>query len=310
MRRELGRLTDLVREVDAKRAESILKLESVTRESGRQTELLRSQTARLNEVLSGSQTRGQWGERMAEDVLRVAGFVEGVQYAKQKRIEGGSSRPDFTFFVHSQRLHMDVKTPLAGYQRYLAADTEAERAEAARDFRRDLRNRISEVTTRAYIDPAGGTLDYMLVFIPNEQVYGFIHENDPDLLDAALRSKVVLCSPLTLFAILAVIRQASDNFKLTQQTDAILQALGAFNDEWGKFKDQVDKLGRALDTSRRAYEDLQGTRTRQLDRRLEGIERLRNEAHADALPPARRITGGELPEPYEDTLLDFSARRG
>jgi DNA recombination protein RmuC len=328
VRRELGKLGDLVRDVDARRGESILRLESVSREGRRQTELLRSETARLNEVLSGSQTRGQWGERMAEDVLRVAGFVEGIQYRKQKQIEGGLTRPDFTFFVHGQRLHMDVKTPLGGYQRYRHAGSDDERAAAARDFKRDLRGRISEVTTREYIDPAGGTLDYMLVFIPNEQVYGFIHENDPDLLELALRSKVVLCSPLTLFAILAVIRQASDNFKLTQQTNTILQALGTFNDEWSKFKDQMDKLGRAIESSRRAYDELSGTRSRQLDRRLDRIEQLRSEAQLEpgatgpiVLDDARAQTppsASELGAPALDALdpelevpgLRISARRG
>jgi DNA recombination protein RmuC len=327
VRRELSKLGELVRDVDARRGESILRLESVAREGRRQTELLRSETARLNEVLSGSQTRGQWGERMAEDVLRVAGFIEGVQYRKQKQIEGGATRPDFTFFVHGQRLHMDVKTPLAGYQRYLHAASDDARAAAAREFRRDLRGRIEEVTTRDYIDPAGGTLDYMLVFIPNEQVYGFIHENDPELLEHALRSKVVLCSPLTLFAILAVIRQASDNFKLTQQTDTILQALGAFNSEWCKYKEQMDKLGRAIESSRRAYDELSGTRSRQLDRRLDRIEQLRSEAQLEprtggpvALagdgardrtdPLALEAPELEAPADVDGPRLRISARRG
>ncbi|MGN6372089.1 MAG: DNA recombination protein RmuC [Solirubrobacteraceae bacterium] len=278
MRQELTRLRELVREVDSKRAESIVKLETVTRESMQQTELLRADTSRLNEVLSGSQTRGQWGERMAEDVLRVAGFVEGIQYRKQQQVPGGSSRPDFTFYVNDQLLHMDVKTPMAGYQRYLIAEADSEREVAIREFKRDIRNRIKEVTTRDYIDPEGGTLDYMLVFIPNEQVYGFIHEHDDQLVEVALRSKVVLCSPLTLFAILAVIRQAAENFKLTQQTNAILQALGGFNNEWGKFKEQMAKLDRAIESSRRAFDDLEGTRTRQLDKQVERVERLRLDA--------------------------------
>ncbi len=179
VRKELVTLHEWVRNVDVKRGESIVKLEAVTRESKQQTELLRSETSRLNEVLSGSQTRGQWGERMAEDVLRVAGFIEGVQYCKQQQIEGGASRPDFTFFVQNQRLNMDVKTPMVEYQRYLASATDPERDAAAKAFRRDVRARIREVATRDYIDPEGGTLDYMLIFIPNEQVYGFIHEHDP-----------------------------------------------------------------------------------------------------------------------------------
>jgi DNA recombination protein RmuC len=282
VRNELGRLRDLVREVDSRRGESIVRLEAVTREGKQQTELLRAQTTRLNEVLSGSQTRGQWGERMAEDVLRLAGFVEGIQYRKQQQVPGGHSRPDFTFYVNDQLLHMDVKTPMAGYQRYLAASAEGEREQAVRDFKRDLRNRVREVTTREYIDPEGGTLDYMLVFIPNEQVYGFIHEHDEQLVEIALRNRVVLCSPLTLFAILAVIRQAAENFKLTQQTNAILKALGGFNAEWGKFKDQMGKLDRALDSSRRAFDELEGTRTRQLDRQVERVERLRRDAGLDS----------------------------
>jgi DNA recombination protein RmuC len=299
VRKELGTLHELVREVDKRRGESIVKLETVTRESKQQTELLRSETGRLNEVLSGSQTRGQWGERMAEDVLRVAGFIEGVQYCKQQQIEGGASRPDFTFFVQGQRLNMDVKTPMVEYQHYLASATDQEREAAAKAFRRDVRARIREVATRDYIDPEGGTLDYMLIFIPNEQVYGFIHENDPELLDEALRGKVVLCSPLTLFAILAVIRQASENFKLAQQTNEILRALGGFNKQWGMFKDQMDKVDRALESSRKAYAELRETRTRQLDRQVERVDDLRVTAGIDS---------GEEPSGPVVQMLPRSAR--
>jgi len=275
VRQELGKLRELVREVDSKRGDSIVKLETVTREAKQQTELLRTETGRLNEVLSGGQSRGQWGERMAEDVLRLAGFIEGVQYRKQQQGAGGASRPDFTFFVQGQLLNMDVKTPMVEYQRYLTSSTHQDGDAAAKAFKRDVRARIKEVATRDYIDPEGGTLDYMLVFIPNEQIYGFIHENDPELLDEALQKKVVLCSPLTLFAILAVIRQASENFKLAQQTNEILKALGGFNKQWDMFKTQMDKVDNALDSSRKAYAELMSTRTRQLDKQVERVDELR-----------------------------------
>ncbi len=275
VRQELGKLRELVRAVDSQRGDSIVKLETVTREAKQQTELLRTETGRLNEVLSGGQSRGQWGERMAEDVLRLAGFIEGVQYCKQQQVPGGASRPDFTFFVQGQLLNMDVKTPMVEYQRYLASSTNQESDTAAKAFKRDVRARIKEVATRDYIDPEGGTLDYMLVFIPNEQVYGFIHENDPELIDEALQRKVVLCSPLTLFAILAVIRQASENFKLAQQTNEILKALGGFNKQWAMFKTQMGRVDNALDSSRRAYAELMATRTRQLDKQVERVDALR-----------------------------------
>ena len=70
------------------------------------------------------------------------------------------------------------------------------------------------------------SVDYVLLFLPNEQLTGFIHEHDPALLDDALGQRVVMCSPLTLFAFLGVIRQAFDNFMIEQTSDEILKLVG------------------------------------------------------------------------------------
>ncbi len=82
------------------------------------------------------------------------------------------------------------------------------------------------------------------MFIPNESVYAFIHEQDPELLDVALQQKAVLCSPSTLFAVLAVIRQAMDNFMVDQTSEQILRCLGAFTDQWDE-PGRGDREGRS-----------------------------------------------------------------
>ena len=107
---------------------------------------------------------------------------------------------------------------------------------------------MKEVTSRDY-EAAANTVDCVLLFIPNESVYAFIQEQDRTILDDALRNKVVFCSPLTLFAVLAVIRQAVDNFRLSQTTHEILELLQAFDKQWSKFVDQMDKVGRSLKTA-------------------------------------------------------------
>ena len=106
-----------------------------------------------------------------------------------------------------------------------------------------MRLRLREVTRREYVDPAGGTVDCVLLFIPNEQVYAFIQEQDRTILDDALRAKVVFCSPLTLFAVLAVIRQAVDNFQLSRTSHEILERLQGFEKQWDRFVEQMDKVG-------------------------------------------------------------------
>jgi DNA recombination protein RmuC len=116
---------------------------------------------------------------------------------------------------------------------------------------------------------------YLLLFIPNESVYAFIQEHDRDLADAALGQRVLLCSPFTLFAVLGVVRQSVDSFLLERAGDEILDALGCFSDQWGRFSEHVDKLGRQLATAQGTYDELAGTRRRQLEKRLDEIEGIR-----------------------------------
>ncbi len=135
--------------------------------------------------------------------------------------------------------------------------------------------RIKEVTTRTYIDPARGTVDFVLVFIPNEQIYTFIHENDSTLLDDALRRKVVLCSPLTLYAVLAVIRQSVTTFRLQHASSQILDLLSEFRKQWTKYVELMDKMGERLEAATNEYHNLVGVRSRGLDRQLDRIDDLR-----------------------------------
>lgn len=254
-------------------------------------------TDRLNTVLSSSQARGQWGERMAEDVLRLAGFVEGVNYRKQQTIPGVGTRPDFTFILPQGRyLNMDVKFPLDNFRQYLGTEVEADRETYKAQFLRDARQAIRQVTGRDYINPAENTLDYVLVFIPSEQVYGFIHQYDAGLLDDALTQRVVLCSPMTLFAVLAVIRKATDTFNLVSTISEVQSQLSVFRDQWEKYKLSMDKMGTRLDSAQKEYQQLASTRTNTLERPLRKIDEIMGQpgigeaelpAGADAaLPPA------------------------
>jgi DNA recombination protein RmuC len=277
MRAEMERMQQLVRDLERDRTEKFGQLASHLQEAGRQTQALTETTQSLREALSSTKARGQWGERMAEDVLRLAGFVENVQYRKQTAIDGGGV-PDFTFLLpQGLCLHMDVKFPLDNYLRYLDSESDLDRERHRKDFLRDVRGRLKDLAGRDYVAPGTGTVDCVLLFIPNEQVYGFIQEHDRDVLDEALKSKVVFCSPLTLFAVLAVVRQAVDNFRLEQASKEILALLHGFEKQWDKFVDQMEKVGRGIKTVNNAYDELEGTRRRQLERQLDKIGDLRRQ---------------------------------
>ncbi len=278
MNGELQKVKQCITDFDVRSGQTFGQVGEQLRTTAEKTEKLQETTQRLYSVLANAKARGQWGERMAEDVLRLAGFVEHVNYLKQRVQELNAARPDYTFLLPQElKLNMDVKFPLDNYVKYINEENEAVRQAHKQQFLRDARQRIKEVTTRDYINPTDRTLDYVLVFIPNEQIYCFVNENDPTLLDDGLKSKVIFCSPLTLYAILAVIRQAVDNFNLGKTTAQVLAHFGEFDRQWGLYKESMDKMGKRLEDAVKEYQGLTSTRTNMLERPLGRIKELRTQ---------------------------------
>ncbi|MGH8904397.1 MAG: DNA recombination protein RmuC [Egibacteraceae bacterium] len=292
MQSQLDRALGLAGELERGRAEQLGMLSAEIRHVHRQGAELADATRDLREALVSTKARGQWGERMADDVLRLAGLIENVNYRKQKALRSGSV-PDFTFLLRANLcLHMDVKFPFDNYIRFI--NTGDERCGDA--FLRDVRARVRELAARDYVDPAGGTVDFVLMFVPNDQLLTFIQERDAGLIDDALRHKVVCCSPLSLFPVLQVVRQAAEGLQLEHNIAEIHSLLGAFGRQWEQFTKQLEGLGTHLERAQRAYEDLITTRRRTLERPLEKLNTLRGARQPAALTSPtdtrRSRTGG------------------
>ena len=293
MKSELEKVSTLVTEFEKDRDKKFGALSTQLEETGKRTSELIQSTNTLREALAGSKSRGQWGERMAEDVLRVAGFIENVNYLKQKSMAGSREIPDFTFLLPRDRiLNMDVKFPFDNYIRYLESDSESDREAFRKQFLNDVKGKIKEISSRGYIDPERNTVDFVLLFIPNEQIYAFIHEQDSSIIDDGMNRHVIVCSPVTLFSVLAVIRAAVDNFALEQTTNRFLSLFGTVFMQWKKYVDSMNKVGTRLDSVKKEYDHLVTTRTNQLDKPLREIDEMRQQH------------GVEAAESFEDRLLD------
>jgi len=112
------------------------------------------------------------------------------------------------------------------------------------------------------------------MFIPNESIYGFINQEDTKLIDYALEKKVLLCSPLTLYAMLSLIYQATRNFAMEEKATEVMNLLNAFRLQWDKYVEVMDKMGRSLETAQKDYDTMVGTRKNQLEKPLSKIEEI------------------------------------
>ena len=247
------------------------------------TQNLHQTTRHLRDILSSSQRRGQWGERIVEDILQYIGLIEQVNYVKQQQVTSGE-KPDFTFLLPQNKvLNMDVKFPLDHYEAFLSTDDVHAKEQEKNAFLKAIKSHIKCVSGRAYINPSEGTLNYVMLFIPNESIYGFIHTEDAQLVDFALSQRVLLCSPLTLYSILSLVHQASQAFTMNERASDVMLLLNQFNQQWKKYSERHEALGKQLETVNRTYTDLTQTRTRALQKPLDKIELLSSDMKSPEL---------------------------
>lgn len=296
--REMQRIEKMITDLQEKTANQHGAVVTQLQQAADVTSMLQQTTGSLRDALGSSSKRGSWGERMAQDVLTHAGLIDGVNYRVQKGTDSGG-RPDFTILMPRKMvLHMDVKFPADNYLNFLDAE-QAGSSDAdgfRKQFVRDARNRVKELAARRYQDETN-SVDTVVLFIPNESVFAFVQESDPKLMDVAMQSKIVLCGPTTLIAVLQVVRQAMENFMLEQRSNEIMACLADFKTQWNKFSDQVDKHGKHLNTAMNSFNELAGARSNQLGRQVRKIDALQAAPvdAADALADAEIIGEGDWP---------------
>lgn len=267
---DLGRITGLMRQLETSRAEQYGDLSRHLEHTLRTTTELAATTQNLREVLGSSTARGQWGERMADDILRAAGLLPDVNYVRGQRLPSGSV-PDITFLLpQGRRLHMDVKFPIMSYIRYVESRDEKGANHHAAQFIRDARNRIREVATRDYVHASDG-MGLALLLIPNEGVFTWLQQQAPEMFDDAMKANIAMCSPLTLFPVLAVIRHCVDSVRLAEQSSQIRAQIAAVKGAWQGMCQDLDRLGTHLRNAASAYDSVAGAKAGAVERSLAAV---------------------------------------
>jgi len=271
LKEELGKYQQMLRESEQDRMRKYGHLENELKNASSATLKLQETTTRLNNILGNVKLRGQWGERMAEDIIRYAGLIEGVNYLKQN-VNAALTKPDYTFLLpQGYCINMDVKFPLDNYLNMVNATEESQKSVYEKEFIKNVKDRIKEIQNREYINPAENTLDFVLLFIPNEQVFGLIQEKMPDVMDFALKQKVVLCSPFTLYAMLSVIRQAHEHFRFEKDIKKIIELIEGFTKDYELFKNRFSDLGTLIDKVSSQYAQINDQSFKKLDGKIQRI---------------------------------------
>lgn len=235
------------------------------------TEGLQVSTEGLKNLLSNNRLRGEWGEQVAEDLLLAAGFVEKVNFVKQTSTADG--RPDFTILLpDGSKLNVDAKFPFDDLMEYQSCKTEQARKAALSKFSTSIKTKVKGITSKDYINPEDSTLDFVVMFIPNEMIFSFIYEKLPEINEYCNQRKVVLAGPFGFTAVLRLIMQAHKNFGYEKHLQEIFGLVSKFQDEYQKFGEHMQKLGNQLATVQKTFHEVEGTRNRQLTKVVDQIQ--------------------------------------
>jgi len=296
LRDQLARYEQLIREFERDRDTKYGSLNQQLATQTAATQELRHTTAQFVAMLGNAQIRGQWGEKTADDILRTCGLQEGIHYHKQKNAPQG--RPDITFLLPGDRhLYMDVKFPLDNYIKFANSNSERddERRLVKEQFLRDVRTHLKELERRDYAPTGSEEPDYVLMFIPNEQVYGVVNDWMPTVIDEALSKRIILCGPWTLYAHVRLIWQAWQHFYHAQAIGEITRTVEEFLKAYERFKERFKELGTKLEGATQGHQEIARTSFAQLERKIAQIEEYRRgQGNDPAIPetsePAALLT--------------------
>lgn len=283
LKEELAKLDRQVRELEAKREGAYSTLGAQLQGLHNLQDSLRQQTTTLAQALKSPTVRGRWGEIHLRRLVELSGMGRHVDFSEQESTDTG--RPDMIIRLPEKGIvPVDSKVPLDAFLRAMETEDEDARRQLLAEHARAFRGRIRELAQRAYWEQFERIPEVVVMFVPVEASLSAAFQSDRDLFEYALQNKVLVSSPIALFALLRSIAFGWQQQQVAENAEQIAAQGKALYERVMTFVGHVSGVGKSLEASVRKYNEAVGS----LDARvLPAARRLRElgVGNADIEPP-------------------------
>ena len=279
----LDKLDGHVRSLEEKREGAYQSLGQQLKELADAQQNLQNTTIKLSQALKSSSVRGQWGEVQLRRVVELAGMEPHVAFEEQ--VTGDSGRPDMVVHLPgSGSLPVDAKTPMTAYLEATDARDDEAYKKNMKAHASAVRSRVRELGQKAYWEQFEKAPEFVVMFVPVEASVSAAFAEEPNLLDDALKSKVLIATPVTLLALLKAVAYGWQQQAMSENARQIADEGKKLYQRVKPFFRHLNKLGKHIDQTVESYDQSIGSLDRMI---LPSVERLQK----------LEVGDGELDEP-------------
>lgn len=259
--------------------------------------LLNTETRKLVQAFRRPEVRGQWGEMTLKRLAELAGLVEHCDFYEQistQDDEGAQLRPDMIVRLPAGReIIIDSKTPLDAYLDAMEAQSDDEKELALQRHLKHLKQRVRELSSKAYWQQFEQSPDFVVLFIPGDQFLNAALDQDRSLIEETLKLKVIIATPTSFVALLRAVAFGWRQETLAKNAVEIKRLGEDMYSRISTFTDYLTKVGKSLDQSVTSYNKAVGslnTRVMPTTRKFKelGIEAKKEITEPEAVEKATR----------------------
>ena len=284
-----------LRDMEEKRVEAQGKLHEQIQSMAKSNRDLHTETGKLVTALRRPEVRGQWGEMQLQRLVEIAGMQEHCDFVQQPQSLESRARPDMIVKLpEGGQLVVDAKTPLDAYIKAVEADEETARDEHLAQHAANVEEQIGQLASKEYWGQFERAPDFVVMFVPGDHFLAAAGDKRPDLMESALRARVILATPSSMMALLRVTAYGWRQLALAENAEEISTLAAELHKRVAVFSSHLGKLGKHLNTAIGTYNDaVSSFKSRflpQIERmRKAGVEKAREIDQPDEVATAATV---------------------